>query len=372
MNTSKEIKFLRLDRQYENIREEILEATDDALKNGIWVDGPFAEKLRNWLTKRTGIKHAVLFHSGTNALEALARRAYEHRIREVEDYTANLTAHVPTFGFPATASAFKNNGWNIKFYDCDKNGQPNYKSIGTGHYGSDLVVGCPLFGEHVPPKGFFNEIVYDLCQSNWLHHYFKDAMYLKINAAISFDPTKNLSGSGNGGAILTNNETLAQWAERWHNHGKNYSALDQWYGTNSRMSEQEAAQILVRSKYIDIWQLRRKEIAQHYINKFEKTDIRVLINEQESHTFQKFVIDVGPIRDRLQYELECDGIETKIHYKYPLHELFTEESGPNMLSTATMLSRQVLSLPIYPEMTDSEVEYVTEKVVRNYKFLAEK
>ena len=137
-------------------------------------------------------------------------------------------------------------------------------------------------------------------------------------------------------------------------------------GTNSRMSEIDCAQMLVKTKYIDQWQKRRKKIAGYWIERLHNTGIRSLIDEHNAHdhAFHKFVIFTEQ-RDILQQNLAIRKIETKIHYKNPLHEIgmFAQYPGPGMLATASSMCRGILRLPIYPELTDLEVEYVIDSVI---------
>jgi len=130
------------------------------------------------------------------------------------------------------------------------------------------------------------------------------------------------------------------------------------------MSEQECAQILVRSKYIDKWQWRRKEIRHYYLDEFKNIDLRCLSRDHIVHADQKFVVYTDK-RDELLVYLEAMGIETKVHYPKALSELPIAKDiklKPDMLSTSVNLTRGLLSLPIYPELSDSEVEYICEKV----------
>jgi dTDP-4-amino-4,6-dideoxygalactose transaminase len=136
--------------------------------------------------------------------------------------------------------------------------------------------------------------------------------------------------------------------------------------TNSRMSEVDCAQMMVKTKYIDQWQQRRRTIAEYWISQLRDSPVRCLIDASNvgTHCFHKFVIDVD-YRDRLQQRLESAGVSTKIHYSRPLHEepRYVNTPGPNMLSTASSLARRCLSLPIYPELTDGEVEYIATTVL---------
>jgi len=174
---------------------------------------------------------------------------------------------------------------------------------------------------------------------------------------------KNLNAYGNGGAVVTDDIDLLEFAREWTNNGKPKHAS---IGTNSRMSETESAQMMVKTRYIDAWQARRRVIAQYWMERLKKSGVRSLIDAGnfETHCYHKFVIDADN-RDILARNLIVKGIETRVHYREPLHELPAYEKfvGPDILSVASALSRRVLSLPIYPELTDLEVEYIIDSVL---------
>jgi dTDP-4-amino-4,6-dideoxygalactose transaminase len=129
------------------------------------------------------------------------------------------------------------------------------------------------------------------------------------------------------------------------------------------MSEQDCAQILVRAKYIDEWQKRRSEIAKYWCDKFRELPLTCLSDTKDPHAHQKFVMYL-PDRNSLHTHLLTNGIDSKVHYEYVIGDLPTAKSlsKPDMLSTSVMLSRGVISLPMYPELTDVEVNYISEKV----------
>jgi dTDP-4-amino-4,6-dideoxygalactose transaminase len=132
------------------------------------------------------------------------------------------------------------------------------------------------------------------------------------------------------------------------------------------MSEIDCDQMMVKTKYLDQWQARRRKIAEYWCERLHSTGIRSLIDEHNSynHAFHKFVIFTEQ-RDILQRNLALRKIETKIHYKNPLHEIgiYTQYPGPGMLATGSSMCRGILSLPIYPELTDLEVEYIIDSVI---------
>jgi len=174
---------------------------------------------------------------------------------------------------------------------------------------------------------------------------------------------KNLNAYGNGGAVVTDDIDLLEYAREWVNNGKPRHTN---IGTNSRMSEVDCAQMMVKTRHIDAWQERRRNICLYWLGRLKNTGIRSLITPQnfETHAYHKFVIDVDS-RDILARNLEIKGVETRVHYREPLHELtaYSDYHGPDILSVASALSRRVLSLPIYPELTDLEVEYIIDQVI---------
>ena len=132
------------------------------------------------------------------------------------------------------------------------------------------------------------------------------------------------------------------------------------------MSEIDCAQMMIKTRYIDQWQKRRGEIAAHWIELFKKRNIRTLIDDSnfKDHAYHKFVIEVDS-RDEVQKQMTLRKIETRVHYADPLWDLPAYEGmgEHNILSSAYALSRRCLSLPIYPELTDLEVEYISDQLL---------
>lgn len=352
------ITHFGLKRQTENLKAELLDATYEAMKEGQFLEGPFTQEFEAWLCKRTGSKYATLVHSGTQALEFIAKS-----VREAQRNTNQLII-LPNLTYPATLNAFLNTGWEVELVDTDKNGLlpdniygRNAHRCYVGLYGAQAPRGpqspLPFRGQGTIIDGAQHWLVADGNTGNTGNT--GEAM------AISFDPTKNLPSSGNGGAVVTNNSYIHDFIENYKNNGKRKKFLSA--GTNSKMSEIDCAHLLVRTKYIDQWQERRKQIRLYYIEAFKDIPVRCLSEGFERHADQKFVIYTDQ-QKKLQYEMTNFGIETKIHYEQPLSELPVAKNlvKPDFVSVSSMLSRGVLSLPIYPELTDGEVEYIADRV----------
>lgn len=358
------IPFTGLRKQYNNLRQEILDVTDEVLRSGQLMGGNYTAEFENWLAKKNGVKYAVTCHSGTHALEIMAE--YYATEQEVPNPPRVL---IPSLTYAATANAFMRAGWEIDFCDTDEYGVLDVEKMDiTRSYQAVVIVG--LYGAAIKKRidegrGFKFWALHDFfVLEDGAQHWLSDNSHrIGSSCAISFDPMKNLNAYGNGGAIVTNDANLLHFARSWRDNGK----LDnhQSTGTNSRMSEIDCAQMMVKTRYIDEWQKRRGQIARYWMERLSKSEIRSLIDKTniDTHCFHKFVIDVED-RNQLQLALANKKIETKIHYPHPLHEMgtFRQWHGPDILSRSSALSRRVLSLPIYPELTDLEVEYIIDQV----------
>lgn len=355
------IPHFGLDRQYYSLGRELLEASHNALSSGILVSGKYTSEFEKWLAKRTGALYAVTVHSGTQALEIIARYKMAH-FKEVYDIS-NLSVSVPNLTYPATLNAFLNTGWNVELVDTDRNGiVPLVEQEDNPNRTFNCRVG--LYGAPPPVSSYRFDTYFDIIDG--AQHWLVPNGDIGSGMAISFDPTKNLPSSGNGGAIITDDIGLYSRARDYRDNGKVDAFA--YTGTNSKMSEQDCAQILVRTRYIDQWQARRAKIAQHWCTEFSELPLRCLSAGYPKHAHQKFVI-YSSDRSELTKHLIDHGIDIKIHYEKPLSELPISKNlvKPDFMSVSSMLSKGVFSLPMYPELTDNEVEYITSAVKGFYK-----
>ena len=323
------------------------------------MSGNYTYEFEDWLARRNHVPYAVTCHSGTQALEIIAEW---YMLQAGRPDTP--TVAVPTLTYPATLNAFVRTGWNIHIVDTDRYGVMDLDKL---KHNTDIQAICGV--------GLYGQSVADMPQCLWAlthsiiedgaQHWLSNDCKRIGDCAISFDPTKNLANYGNGGAVITVNQGLRDFARNWISNGKYTKHAET--GTNSRMSETDCAQMLVKTRYIDQWQQRRRTIAQHWMEMLKKhPNITCLIDDSnfDRHCFHKFVIHVDN-RDIVQRNLDLRGVETKVHYATPMHELpaFQHYQGPDLLSAGSSLARRCLSLPIYPELTDLEVEYVIDQLL---------
>ena len=349
------IPHFGLKRQYSNLRDELLDATDRALKDGKLVGGHYTRSFEEWLKHRTKTKYAITVHSGTQALEIIARWK---KIKHIDTMDGNPKIRIPNLTYPATLNAFLTAGWDVELTDTDKNG---IIKLGNSAGVYDCLMG--FAGRKPWPNASYSN-AYGVIVDGAQHWLVADGD-VGGGMSISFDPTKNLPSSGNGGAIVTNDEKLYLYASSYRDNNKPYFHDS---GSNSKMSEQDCAQILVRTNYIDEWQQRRSDIAKYWCDKFKDLPINCLSDTKDPHAHQKFVMYLAD-RNSLHTHLLTDGIDSKVHYEYVLGDLPIGKGldKPDLLSNSVLLSRGVLSLPMYPELNDNEVDYIASTVIEFYK-----
>lgn len=350
------IPFTGISRQYVTLREEIMDITDQVLTTGQVMDGTWTMKFEDWLAAKNHVKYAVTCHSGTQALELIASFHLQYGFGRV-----GPTVLIPAMTYIATANAWVKAGWNIHIVDTDGYGLIDPKKVPR-----DLVFhavcSVGLYGAAYN-RWFPNEGNYAMIEDGAQHWLSNNCRRHGAACAISFDPTKNFANYGNGGAVVTDDRQLLDFARDWQSNGR--CGGDSEFVTNSRMSEVDCAQMMIKARYLNDWQARREKIARYWMQRFAGSSVRCLIDSTnvDKHCFHKFVIDIDN-RDQVRDRLEAAGIITRIHYSRPLHEepRYVNTPGPNMMSAASSLARRGLSLPIYPELTDTEVEFIADQV----------
>ena len=360
-----DIPFMGIAKQYHNLRDEILDASDRAYCNGQVLDGPYTEMFERQMASRCMRQYAVAVNSGTQALVfaqlATARNKGPEKIM------------IPGISFVATLNSVLMASNEPVYCDVDHNALLDIESIDYALSGNiDTIMYVNLFGNVLDYDRllniakFFSEdvkIIEDAAQSFGATYNGIPSGKLGDVSVLSFDPTKNLNSYGSGGMILTDDYDVYQFCLNLRDNGK--ITKHDFAGTNSKMSESDCAQMLVKLKYFDTWQRRRAEIADFYTEHLTDWVDVMLPKRDVEHAWHKYVIRVGS-RSQMQGYLASKGVETKIHYETPL---FEHPVGWDYIDYACDLMRgssahaqEALSLPIYPEMTDYEVEHIVDAI----------
>jgi dTDP-4-amino-4,6-dideoxygalactose transaminase len=189
-------------------------------------------------------------------------------------------------------------------------------------------------------------------------------------AAFSFYPTKNLGALGDGGAVVTNDPEIADQVRRLRQYGWRERYVSEVPGMNSRLDELQAAVLRVKLRYLEQENGRRREIAAAYNALLADTPLRLpQVRPGATHVYHQYVVRSRE-RDQLRAFLEADGIGTMIHYPIPVH-LQPAYRGrvalAGRLARTEALCREILSLPMYPHLTDADVERVGGAIINFYR-----
>jgi dTDP-4-amino-4,6-dideoxygalactose transaminase len=179
-------------------------------------------------------------------------------------------------------------------------------------------------------------------------------------AAFSFYPTKNLGALGDGGAVLTNDSSVAEQARLLRNYGERERFEHVLHGRNSRLDALQAAFLSAKLAHLDAWTDRRRAIAQRYDGALAGTAIDAPVEAPgRRHVYHLYVVETEA-RDAFRAALGAAGVETAVHYPRPIHlqPAYRSLGEGRRLPVSEQLASQVVSLPLYPELTDGEVEAV--------------
>jgi dTDP-4-amino-4,6-dideoxygalactose transaminase len=203
-------------------------------------------------------------------------------------------------------------------------------------------------------------LVEDCAQAHGAESGGKRAGSFGAAAAFSFYPTKNLGALGDGGAVVTNDPAVAERARLLRNYGERARFEHVIRGRNSRLDTLQAALLAAKLPHLDAWNERRRAIAARYDEALADSDVRPPREASgRRHVYHLYVVE-SPERDRLRERLLRAGVETAVHYPRPIHHqpAYRELGAGRLLPVSERLAAQVVSLPLYPELTDAEVDRV--------------
>jgi dTDP-4-amino-4,6-dideoxygalactose transaminase len=362
------IPLLDLRAQYQALRVEILAAMERVADSQQFILGEEVRALEAEIASYCGVEFAIGCASGSDALR-LALMAYD-----IGPGDAVLT--VP-YTFFATASAVHLTGATTVFVDVDERTfnmdvtqvadalerHPNIKAILPVHlFGgcADMDPLCALAASRGIP------VIEDAAQSIGSEYKGRRAGSLGEIGCFSFFPSKNLGAFGDGGLCTTNDAALAEKLFALRVHGSKQKYFHKWVGLNSRLDTLQAAVLRVKLRHLDEWSTGRARNAELYRKLLQGSGVvcPAPAAYQTRHIYNQFVIRVNR-RDELRAALTESGIGTEVYYPLPLHlqECFAYlryQKGDFPVSEA--LARETLALPIYSELTDGNIQYVSDRV----------
>jgi dTDP-4-amino-4,6-dideoxygalactose transaminase len=361
------VPFVDFAAHVRSLRSELDLAMARVLDSGWFVLGPEGEAFEVELAAALGAPHAVAVANGTDALQ-LALRALGVGPGD-EVVTSAISAAF-------TALAILQTGARPVFVDVERETlnldpelvaralTPRSKAILPVHLYGHPADMEPLLAL-ARAKGI--AILEDACQAHGALHRDRPVGTLSGEhalGALSFYPTKNLGALGDGGAVLTNDSALATRLRQLRNGGQTSRYRHDSFGVNSRLDELQAAILRVGLKHLPAWTERRRSLAAFYLRELADTGLGLPRQQPYARAVYHLFVVRHPRRDAFAEALAELGIGTLVHYPVPLHRqpAFGDAAGAPALPVAEQASSEVLSLPLYPELSDAQARRVVEAV----------
>jgi len=380
------VPFLDLKAQYFTIKEEIRLAIDEVLESQYFILGPKVEELEKNIAGYSHTTYAAGVSSGTDAL-LVSLMAID--IKPGDEIITTPFTFFSTAGVIARLKAIP------VFVDIDPltyNIDPDKinEIIEEKNKNSNARVRCiipvHLFGQCAdmdPIMEIAKEhnlyVIEDAAQSIGAEYKGKKAGSMGDLGIFSFFPSKNLGGYGDGGMVVTNNQKLYEKVKILRVHGSQPKYYHKIVGGNFRLDALQAAVLMVKFRYLDQWSQKRRDNAEYYNKRFkdsglEKKFIKIPepiykhSQDKNYHIYNQYTIRTQG-RDRLRQFLKENGIGTEVYYPLPLHlqECFNNlDYRRDDFPVSEEASSCVLSLPIYPELSEEQKEYVVKKIEEFY------
>lgn len=359
-----QIKFFDPLRQYESIESEINDAISSVLKIGRYVLAENVDAFEHEFADYLGVRFAVGVASGTEAIQLALMVLDIGRGGEV--ITVPNTA-VPTLSAISLAGAtpilcdVDPSTLTIDIERVQDKISENTRAILPVHlYGMPVDINALL----AIAKNMGTPVIEDACQAHGSSIDGKKIGGFGTLGCFSFYPTKNLGCYGDGGAVVTNDRELYDKLKLLRNYGQKDRYVHEIKGLNSRLDELQAAILRVKLKYLDGWNSQRVRLADYYDDLIKNDDVIKLPKvDGFTNVYHLYVIR-HPRRDELMQYLAQNGVQTLIHYPVPIHlqKSYTELGSKGDFPISEKACNEVLSLPLYTELKESEIEYISDLI----------
>ncbi len=372
------IQMVDLKRQYLNIKNEIDQGIQDVLNSSQFINGPAVKSFENQLASYLDVKEVIGCANGTDALQialmALGLKPGDEVI-------------VPTFTYAATAEVIALLRLKPVMADVDPRtfNLPIEEIKRTITSKTKAIVPVHLYGQSANMEAIMNfaiehdlYVVEDNAQGIGADYTFSDGTIKKTGTighvgTTSFFPSKNLGCYGDGGAMCSNDEKIADELRVVCNHGQRKKYYHSIIGVNSRLDAIQASILTVKLKHLDQYIKSRQEVAKSYDSAFKTiTEIETPYRASNStHVFHQYTLKVpSESRDDLKTYLQEKGIPSMIYYPLPLYKqdaFFDPTIKADDFPITNNLCDRVISLPIHTEMTDEILDYICDTVKDYFK-----
>lgn len=355
------VPFLDLKAQYQSIKKEIDPAIQAVIDSCAFASGPAVEKFEKNFAKYCGTKHCIGVGNGTSALE-LILRAYGIGQGDEVITVAN--------SFFASAEAISLANATPILVDCKEDDAliDMTKIEAAITQKTKAIIPVHLYGQCADMDAVMTIakkhsliVIEDACQAHGALYKGKKAGSMGHAAAFSFYPGKNLGAYGEAGAVTTNDDDVNKIIRMLRDHGMQEKYKHKVVGKNERMDGIQGAVLDIKLQHLDTWNDARRKHAALYRTLLESNpNVRLFAaHEDRTSNYHLFVVRVKN-RDAVQEKLKEKGIATGIHYPIPIHlqEAYAEKWEKGDFPVAEKLAREILSLPMYAELTEEMVREV--------------
>lgn len=346
---------------YQSVKEEIDKAIQRVMTSGWYVLGKEVEAFEKEFAQYLGVKYCVGVASGTEAI-ALGLMANGIGAND-EVITTNLTA------FPTITGIQQTGATPVVVDVLAKDGLIDPSKIEDKiNAKTKAIVPVHLFGQSCDMEAIIKiatkydlKIIEDCAQSAGATYQQKYCGTLGNCGAFSFYPTKNLGAYGDGGAISTNDEKIYENLLYLRNYGQTKRYHHEYQGINSRLDEIQAAILRVKLPFLNNWNKRRAFLANRYKSQLKNLTF-IVENDYGNSAHHLFVVK-SEKRDSLLKYLNNNGVQSLIHYPIPIHKqkAFTLQKDEKLIMSEKMADK-ILSLPIYPELTEEKQDIIIDKI----------
>ena len=372
MSHSLKVPFLDLALQYHSIQEELETAALRTLRSGRYIMGDEVVEFERRFAEYTGSRYAIGVASGTDAIQ-LALRALG--IGPGDDVLSVANVSAPTVcAILATGAKPVLIDIDPKTFNMDPNRLADYLNKSSDRNQIKAIVPVHLYGRSADMKSIMEianqfeiKVVEDASQAHGATTGESKAGTIGEIGCFSLYPTKNLGACGDAGVIVTNDPLVAEKLQMLRNYGEKSRYDNSLIGFNSRLDEIQASLLNVKLKHLRRWTERRRQIACKYNQSLGKLGINTpgdSIENLAGHVYHLYVIQVAN-REQFQSDLMQLGVGTAVHYPKPIHHQLAFQGvcvTDGALGVTEQACRTVVSLPLYPEMTDEAVEMVCDSI----------
>jgi dTDP-4-amino-4,6-dideoxygalactose transaminase len=365
-----QIPLLDLKAQYATIREEVLHAISEVCESQYFALGPAVTQFEETIAKYIGCKYAIGVSSGTDALLVSLMAA---------DIKPGDEVITTAFSFFATAGSIYRLGAKPVFVDINPDSYNIEPSCIEGKITAKTraIIPVHLYGQAAQMKQITKiaqkhglVIIEDAAQAIGASAKGVNCGNFGTYGCFSFYPTKNLGAFGDGGLVTTNDQAISEKLKSLRDHGQKPRYYYNMIGGNFRLDSIQAAVLNVKMKYLDKWNEKRRQNAAVYDKLFAGSIVKTpKIEKGNICTYHQYTIFV-PRRDELNKYLSEKQIGSAIFYPKPLHlqKCFSELGySQGDLPVTERVCEAVLSLPIYPELSNEQIEYVARNILEFYK-----